>query len=138
MKANAMDNDYKSRPNNTHIAVLVSYFILSSVYIHIHLARLINLPSTGDIPLRRFKWDEYFPPMSWQLFPRRFFLGDFSEEISPRRFLRGYENLPLKRWPLSPRRFFQGDRIYLWGIENLPPMRINEVTIISMEKSPRR
>ena len=32
MKANTMDYDYKSPTNNTHIAVLVSYFILRAWY----------------------------------------------------------------------------------------------------------
>ena len=32
MKANGMDYDHKSRPNNTHIAVLVSYFNMEALY----------------------------------------------------------------------------------------------------------
>ena len=36
MKANAMDYDYKSPTNNTHIAVLVSYFILRAWYTLYH------------------------------------------------------------------------------------------------------
>ena len=32
VQANTMDYDYKSRPNNTRIAVLVSYFILEACY----------------------------------------------------------------------------------------------------------